>query len=92
MINEGPSPEDLERFSDESGHCPECGASIWDQADICPKCFSYLAGHTSSYHPVTRVFAQKWRVIIVLLVVVAFLMMLLPGGSQLLRVFFPASP
>lgn len=38
---------------DESSlaYCPDCGAKIWDQADICPKCYTYLAGDTSRFPP-----------------------------------------
>jgi hypothetical protein len=91
-VDEGPSAEDIARFSEQSAHCPECGAEIWDQADICPKCYSYLAGHTSSRAPTSKLFRQKWVVVVTLLVIVAFLMVLTPGGSQLFRILLPATP
>ncbi len=39
---EGPSAQDLDRFGDEVDPCPNCGAMIYDQAEICPKCGWYL--------------------------------------------------
>jgi hypothetical protein len=37
-IDEGPSGEDLEKFGDETVRCRECGADVWDEAEMCPKC------------------------------------------------------
>jgi hypothetical protein len=37
---------DRARFSSEKGFCPECGEEIYDAADICPKCFSWIDGAT----------------------------------------------
>jgi len=44
--DEHPSSEDLERFGGDTALCPECGAEVWDEADVCPKCFAYLGGDT----------------------------------------------
>lgn len=35
---EGPSEDDLERFGEEFRPCPECGADVYDQVPLCPKC------------------------------------------------------
>jgi hypothetical protein len=51
---------DRERFSSETALCPECGAAVWDAADICPKCFAWIDGDTRTrkrrgvHHPVIR--------------------------------------
>jgi hypothetical protein len=90
--DEGPSPEDIRKFSHELAHCPDCGAEIWDQADVCPKCFAYLAGHTSSRHPSEAWFRKRWVVAVAIIVMIAFVMLLTPGGTQLLRIILPASP
>jgi len=73
MIDEGPSPEDLARFSDESGHCPFCGAEVWDQADVCPKCRNYIGGDTLSTHPTERWFRGKSQVLVILAVLLGLL-------------------
>ncbi len=39
---------DRARFSSEKGFCPECGEEIYDAADICPKCFTWIDGATHS--------------------------------------------
>jgi len=68
MIDEGPSSEDIERFSDDTGHCPFCAAEIWDQAEVCPSCKNYIGGDTLSRHPVEHWWRQKWVVIVVVAV------------------------
>ena len=37
---------DRERFKSETAFCPECGAEIYDAADVCPKCFTWIDGET----------------------------------------------
>ena len=39
---------DQKRFSGDVAYCPECGAEILDDADICPKCFTWIDGTTHS--------------------------------------------
>lgn len=73
MIDEGPSSEDIARFSDETGHCPFCGAEIWDQADVCPQCRNYIGGDTLSRHPVQHWWRQKWWAVVVVLVLLGLL-------------------
>lgn len=38
MQDEEPSDDDLARFADETGFCPDCGEEIWDEAWQCPHC------------------------------------------------------
>lgn len=56
----------------ETGYCPECGAEIWDQADICPKCFSYIGGEVLHRPPMERWWRQKWRIVVIVAVLAAF--------------------
>ncbi|MEY3143856.1 MAG: zinc-ribbon domain [Planctomycetota bacterium] len=39
---------DQKRFSSDVAYCPECGAEVIDDADICPKCFTWIDGTTHS--------------------------------------------
>ena len=65
MRDEGPSPEDLERFGGDTGRCPSCGEEVWDQADVCPSCGNYLGGRVDAHHPLERWWRGKWAVLIV---------------------------
>ena len=38
MLDDDPSDEDLDRFSGQTGYCPDCGEEIWDEAWQCPHC------------------------------------------------------
>jgi hypothetical protein len=51
ILDEGPSSEDIERLDHESALCPDCGAEIWDAAEICPKCFAYIGGNAVNRRP-----------------------------------------
>lgn len=63
--DEGPSAEDLRRFGGDTAACPDCGAEVWDQADVCPKCFAYLGGDTVRRGRQRR---RTWRTAIILLI------------------------
>ena len=39
---EGPSAMDLDRFGSELDICPNCKSTIYDQAELCPRCGWYL--------------------------------------------------
>lgn len=77
MIDEGPSSEDLESFDRDTGYCSECGAEIWDQSDICPKCGFALTRGTLSRPPVEDWWRHRSIALIGLLTTAAFLWMLL---------------
>ena len=47
MIDEDPSDEDLDRFSAETGYCPDCGREVWDEAWECPHCGEVIEGRVS---------------------------------------------
>src|SRR5690242_4791978 len=59
MKDEGPSRQDIERFNRETAYCPDCGAEVWDQAEVCPKCFAYLGGTTSTRPPIRKTMDRK---------------------------------
>lgn len=42
MIDEGPSQDDIDRFSRETARCPECGREVYDDLPRCPHCQSWL--------------------------------------------------
>lgn len=77
VIDEGPSPEDIERFSRETAYCPDCGAEIWDAAEVCPECSAYIGGNTRSNSPVQAWFNNKMIVLIVIAIIIGLVLLLL---------------
>jgi hypothetical protein len=73
--DEGPSEDDIERFSRDTAYCPDCGAEVWDAAEVCPECHAYIGGNTRSRSPLQHWFQQKWMVLIVILLFIAFLLL-----------------
>jgi hypothetical protein len=69
-IDEDPSPEDIERFSDATAYCPDCGAEVWDQADVCPKCFAYLGGDTATRSPMQEWFRRRWILLVIIVLII----------------------
>jgi hypothetical protein len=67
-IDEGPSIEDIERFSHGTGHCPDCGRECADDADVCPGCFAYLGGDTRAAPAVRREWSRRTAILIVIVV------------------------
>ena len=49
----------------ETGFCPECGAEIYDAADVCPKCFTWIDGDTLRRDPRTQRARSRWTVLVV---------------------------
>jgi predicted nucleic acid-binding Zn ribbon protein len=74
--DEGPSSEDVRRFAAGEAFCPDCGAEIHDQAEVCPKCYAYLAGETSRFRPAERDLRGRF----IALTVVALILVLLGWG------------
>lgn len=70
--DEGPSAEDIERFSDETGYCPSCGAEVWDGAPACPSCGEML-DRVLTRPPAVHAFETRWRRAIIVLVLLGFL-------------------
>lgn len=71
MPDGDPLPQDIERFSSDRAICPECGAEVWDQADVCPSCYSYISGEVSGRNPVERWWRRQWMVLVVIALIVA---------------------
>jgi hypothetical protein len=73
--DEGPSDEDLDRFGEDSpvadARCPDCGAAVWSEADVCPKCYAFLDGDAP--RPTRGFFARRWRTLVVVLLIFAML-------------------
>lgn len=67
--DEGPSPEDIEAFGDATVECPSCGATLFDDVELCYKC-GHALGAEAPEKP-----APPWRVIVVIALV-----LVLSGG------------
>jgi uncharacterized membrane protein YvbJ len=75
MHDEGPSHEDIERFSDqETGFCPKCGNEIWDDVSKCPSCGIWLQGNTSHRDPISSEFRKKTIGFIIAITFAAFIL------------------
>lgn len=77
MIDENPSPDDLERFNRDTAYCPDCAAEVWDQAEICSSCGAYLHGDTSSHPKGARERRRFWVALVILITITAFLLITL---------------
>lgn len=55
---DGPSLDDLERFSDEFVTCPECGSLVSDEAAMCQAC-----GHAMG-DPVDKKATPLWVILV----------------------------
>ncbi len=82
MIDEGPSQEDIKRFSGAGGYCPACGEEIYDDVEHCPQCGEWIRGATQSRHPAASEFRKKMITIIAIVTLLAFL-----GLFGALRIF-----
>lgn len=46
--------------STDTAFCPECGAEIFDAADVCPKCYSWIDGETTRHPPRRGRAKDRW--------------------------------
>lgn len=72
MIDEDPSPDDLERFSHDTAFCPDCGAEVWDQAEVCSSCGAYLHGDTMRRPPREGRRRHGWLTLVAVVTAIAF--------------------
>ena len=82
MIDEGPSPEDIQRFSGETGFCPACGAEVWDGAPRCPECGRWIDGATQSRRPEEAEARRRMFALIAILTLIGF-----GGLLAIIRIF-----
>lgn len=72
MMDQGPSDQDIERFSDETGRCPNCGIEVWDQAEFCPECGDQIGSDISRRAPLDRNMRNRIFILIITLIIVGF--------------------
>ncbi len=73
MYDEGPSEEDIQRFSsDQTGFCPDCGEGVWDDVSQCPSCGTWLKNGTSHRDPVANEFHKKMITIVIIAILLGF--------------------
>lgn len=68
--DEGPSPEDLERFGGVTRTCPACGKEVYDDASQCYHCGHAMDGADRVEVP------KVWIVVTVLVVIAAIVFFL----------------
>jgi predicted amidophosphoribosyltransferase len=73
MIDEGPSAEDIARFSDTEGYCPDCGEQVYDNAQVCPVCRSEIDGRVLWEQPIESWFDARWKGVVVALVILGLM-------------------
>lgn len=71
--DDGPSPDDVERFSGVTVKCPECGTEVLDEVEICWKC-----GHAIQERDRFRSVPLWTGVVVILLIAAMLLWMVLP--------------
>jgi hypothetical protein len=59
-FDEDPDSADIERFDHDRATCPDCGAEVWDAAEVCPKCFAYLGGDPASGAAGNTWLTRRW--------------------------------
>ncbi|MGH7130703.1 MAG: hypothetical protein ACREJO_02010 [Phycisphaerales bacterium] len=64
--DEGPSPEDIERFSNVTRRCPACNKEVFDDAEICYHCGEAMNAREHDKR-------ADWRAVVVIVLVVLLL-------------------
>lgn len=67
-----PQDADIEKFGGVTVKCPECGAELYDEAELCFKCGAAVTGWSDREKRV-------WPTVIVVLLILAILTALLMG-------------
>lgn len=76
MHDEDPSAEDVDRFGDDSGYCPDCGQEVWDEAWQCPHCGEVIEGRILRDPPsgaASRISAKSVVVLIAAIILILIL-------------------
>lgn len=73
MIDEEPSQEDIEQFSDNTAHCLYCGAEVYDDCLECPACKTTFTTPSLPHKmPIKIDLANKVGVLLVILLLLSF--------------------
>jgi uncharacterized protein (DUF983 family) len=67
-LDEGPSAEDLERFSGVTRTCPSCSKEVFDDAEVCYHCGEAMS-HTGEGGP------PKWVMLTAGVLLAAFVLL-----------------
>ena len=62
------------RRTNDTAFCPDCGAEVYDAADVCPKCFTWLNGETVRHAPRGRQGAARFTSAVVWMLIAAMLL------------------
>lgn len=68
-LDEGPSAEDLERFSNVTRRCPECGKDVFDDAAVCYHCGNAFERTTAGSGK-----SKTWIIVTIALIVGVFVL------------------
>ncbi len=66
LSDDGPRPEDIEDFGDVTRPCAKCGATLYDDVELCYKC-GHAVGAEAQQRPAT------WMIVIIALIVLGLL-------------------
>jgi hypothetical protein len=78
--DESDDGDDLADASDHAGRtrdtafCPDCGAEVYDAADVCPKCFTWINGETVRHAPGNRRGSARFTRAVVWMLIAAMLL------------------
>jgi hypothetical protein len=78
-LDEDPTEVDVRRFDRAEAFCPDCGAEVFDSAEVCPKCYAYLAGNTSSRPPVNSWLRNRMILFVIIVALIGFVLLALRG-------------
>ncbi len=66
-IDEGPSPDDVERFADVTVRCKECGTELFDDVQMCYQCGRAVMGEDRTKR------LPPWVLVIIVLIAIVTL-------------------
>ncbi|MFM9994985.1 MAG: zinc ribbon domain-containing protein [Phycisphaerales bacterium] len=73
--DDGPQEADIEKFGGVTVKCPECGADLYDEAELCFKCGAAVTAWSDRRRRV-------WPTVIVVLLILAVLTAYLMGNLR----------
>ncbi len=71
--DDGPDADDLARFGGDTAFCPDCGAEVWDQAEVCPACSSLVGGRMVGRRRRRFWRARTWITVVAIICLAAFI-------------------